>query len=230
MLKNYNKIGNWGDLMNEEILKEIQDALIIGDDETVVNLTKKVTKKGIDPKRILSESFIPGMVIVGDKFSAGDYFIPEMLIAARAMQMAMQILEPLLIGKKISYVGKAIMGTVQGDMHDIGKNLVCIMLKGNGFDVIDLGVDVPTEKFIEEAVNSKVDIVGLSALLTTTRPMMKTIIGAFKEVGLRHKVKIMVGGAPVTQEYADKIGADGYAPDAGSAAAKALELIRKSTK
>lgn len=216
--------------MSEDILKEIQDALIIGDDETVVNLTKIAINKRINPERILSESLIPGMVIVGDRFSAGDYFIPEMLIAANAMQMAMDTLEPLLLGEKLSHVGKVILGTVQGDMHDIGKNLVGIMLKGNGFDVIDLGVDVPAQRFIKEAITSKADIVGISALLTTTRPMMKTIINTFKDEGIREKVKIMVGGAPLTQEYADSIGADGYAPDAGSAAIKALELIAKLQK
>jgi len=200
--------------MSEEILKEIQNALIIVDDETVVNLTKIAIKKGINPESILSKSLIPGMVIVGDKFSAGDYFIPEMLISANAMQMAMDILEPLLLGEKVSHVGKVILGTVQGDMHDIGKNLVGIMLKGNGFDVIDLGVNVPAQKFIEETINSKADIVGMSALLATTRPMMKNIINSFEEEGIREKVKIMVGGAPLNQEFADSIGADGYAPDA----------------
>lgn len=216
--------------MSEDILKEIQDTLIIGDDETVVNLTLKAINKRINPERILSESLIPGMVIVGDKFSAGDYFIPEMLIAANAMQMAMDTLEPLLLEGKVSHVGKVILGTVQGDMHDIGKNLVGIMLKGNGFDVIDLGVDVPPQRFINETMNYRANIIGLSALLTTTRPMMKTIIDTFKESGIRDKVKIMVGGAPLNQEYADKIGADGYAPDAGSAAIKALELIDKIQK
>ncbi|HDN84570.1 MAG TPA: cobalamin-binding protein, partial [Candidatus Aerophobetes bacterium] len=162
---------------------------------------------------------------VGDKFKKNEFYVPEVLIAARAMKAGMEIIRPLLTKKGVKGAGKIILGTVRGDLHDIGKNLVGMMLEGAGFEIIDLGVDVPPEKFVEAAREKGADIIGLSALLTTTMPGMKDVIEAIKSSDLKGKLKVMIGGAPVTQDYADEIGADGYAPDAASAVDKAKQLI-----
>jgi len=204
-------------------LKTLSDAIIKGDQKTAVDVTKTALEEGMAPDVILSEGLIAGMNVIGVRFKANEVYIPEVLIAARAMKMAMEILEPKLVEAGVEPLGKAMVGTVQGDLHDIGKNLVVMMLKGAGFDVIDAGVDVAPEAFVERAKDAKVQIVGLSALLTTTMPSMEKTIRAIKDAGL--SVKTMIGGAPVTQAYADKIGADGYAADAASAVDIAKTLL-----
>jgi 5-methyltetrahydrofolate--homocysteine methyltransferase len=176
---------------------------------------------------MLFDALIPSLEEVGARFERGDYFVPEMLIAARAMQGALDILRPLLVAEGVQQIGTFVMGTVKGDVHDIGKNLVNIMLEGAGFTVIDLGVNVPPERFVEQIVEHEPEIVGFSAFLTTTMPMFKANINAIEKAGLREKVIIMVGGAPVTQEYADAVGADGYAADASTAVRLAKDLIEK---
>jgi 5-methyltetrahydrofolate--homocysteine methyltransferase len=204
-------------------LKALRDAVIRGDQKTAVEITRRAIDEGTDPGTILSEGLIAGMNVIGVRFKANEVYIPEVLIAARAMKMAMEILEPKLIEAGVQPMGKAIIGTVQGDLHDIGKNLVVMMLKGAGFNVTDAGVDVSPADFVAKVKNSKAQVVGLSALLTTTMPAMEKTIKAFKDAGV--KAKIMIGGAPVTQGYADKIGADGYAPDAASAVDLAKSLL-----
>jgi methylmalonyl-CoA mutase cobalamin-binding domain/chain len=165
------------------------------------------------------------MAVVGEKFKNNEFYIPEVLVAARAMNAAMAIVKPLIVGDQLKPLGKVVIGTVRGDLHDIGKNLVMMMLEGAGFEIVDLGVDVAPEKFVEAAKANSADVVAMSALLTTTMPAMKDTIAALEENGLRDKVKVIIGGAPVTQSYADSIGADGYAPDAASAVDKVKELL-----
>jgi len=204
-------------------LKALADAVIKGDQSTAVEITKSALEEGTAAKNVLEEGLIAGMDVVGARFKNNEIYIPEVLIAARAMKMAMEILEPELIKAGVEPVGKFLIATVQGDLHDIGKNLVAMMLKGAGFEVIDLGVDVSPEKFIEQVKAKGVQLVGMSALLTTTMPGMERTIKALKEAGV--SAKIMIGGAPVTQGYADKIGADGYAADAASAVDMAKSLV-----
>jgi len=204
-------------------LKALSEAIIKGDQKTAVDVTKAALDEGMAPGTVLEEGLIAGMNVIGVRFKANEVYIPEVLIAARAMKMAMELLEPKLVEAGVQPIGKALIGTVQGDLHDIGKNLVIMMLKGAGFDVVDIGVDVAPDMFIEKIKESNAQIIGLSALLTTTMPAMEKTIKAIKEAGL--EVKTMVGGAPVTQAYAEKIGADGYAPDAASAVDKAKELL-----
>lgn len=204
-------------------IKALSEAIIKGDQKTAVDITKAAVDEGIDPEKILSDGLIAGMNIIGTKFKANEVYIPEVLIAARAMKMAMEILEPKLVEAGVEPLGRAVVGTVQGDLHDIGKNLVVMMLKGAGFEVTDVGVDVAPDDFVTKVKESGTQIVGLSALLTTTMPAMEKTVAALKEAGL--KVKTMIGGAPVTQTYADKIGADGYAPDAASAVDLAKSLL-----
>ena len=204
-------------------LKALAEAVIKGDQNTAVKITKAALDEGTAPKQVLDEGLIAGMDIIGARFKKNEVYIPEVLIAARAMKMAMEILEPELVKAGVEPVGKLLIGTVQGDLHDIGKNLVAMMLKGAGFEVIDLGVDVRPEKFVEQVKTSKAHLIGMSALLTTTMPGMEKTIKALKEAGL--SAKIMIGGAPVTQDFADKIGADGYAPDAASAVDIAKSLV-----
>ena len=204
-------------------LKALGDSIIKGDQRTAVEITQQALDEGMAPKAILEEGLITGMAIMGARFKANEVYIPEVLIAARAMKMAMEILEPKLVEAGVQPLAKAVVGTVQGDLHDIGKNLVMMMLKGAGFDVVDVGVDVTSERFVEEAKNSGATIVGLSALLTTTMPAMEAAVKAFKDSDL--SVKIIIGGAPVTQGYADKIGADGYAADAATAVDVAKSLL-----
>jgi len=204
-------------------LKALADAVIKGDQGTAVEITKSALEEGTAAKSVLEEGLIAGMDVVGARFKNNEIYIPEVLIAARAMKMAMEFLEPELIKAGVEPVGKFLIATVQGDLHDIGKNLVAMMLKGAGFEVIDLGVDVSPEKFVEQVKAKGVQLVGMSALLTTTMPGMEMTIKALKEAGV--SAKIMIGGAPVTQGYADKIGADGYAADAASAVDMAKSLV-----
>jgi len=204
-------------------LKALAEAVIKGDQATAVEVTKTALDEGTAPKTVLDEGLIAGMDVVGARFKKNEVYIPEVLIAARAMKMAMELLEPELAKAGVEPIGKLVVGTVQGDLHDIGKNLVAMMLKGAGFEVIDLGVDVSPEKFVEEAKNSGAQVIGMSALLTTTMPGMEKTIKALQDAGVA--AKIMVGGAPVTQSFAEKIGAQGYAPDAASAVDTAKALV-----
>jgi len=206
-------------------LQEIADNLIKGQAKKVVELTNLAINEGIEPSKILGEGLIAGMNVVGQKFKACEFYVPEVLIAARAMKGAMEVLKPKLLESGVQPVAKIAIGTVKGDLHDIGKNLVSMMLQGAGFEIVDLGVDVTPEKFIESVKSQGVTLVGMSALLTTTMPSMKSAIEAIKEAGIRDQVKIMIGGAPVSQAYADEIGADGYSADAASAVEKAKELL-----
>ena len=206
-------------------LKELQSALERGDAPAVEKLTKEAIDEGVGAKEILDNALIAGMAEVGERFKNNEIYVPEVLIAARAMTTGMTVLEPLLAEAGVKPVGTIAMGTVRGDLHDIGKNLVAMMMRGNGFKVVDLGIDVTPEQFIESAKAENVDIIGLSALLTTTMPSMKATVEGLQKEGLLGKVKVMIGGAPVTQRYADEIGADGYAPDAGSAVDKAKALL-----
>lgn len=204
-------------------LKVLSDSIIKGDQKTAVEITKAAISENMPPEKILNEGLIGGMNVIGARFKKNEVYIPEVLIAARAMKMAMEILEPKLVAAGVKPLGKCAIGTVQGDLHDIGKNLVAMMLKGAGFEVVDLGVDVSPEKFVEKVKASGVQVVGMSALLTTTMPAMEKTVKAIKDAGL--KVKVMIGGAPVTQTYADKIGANGYAADAASAVDIAKTLL-----
>lgn len=210
--------------MADEILAGIKEAVIVGDAKKTEELVDKAIKENIEVGKILNEGLIAGMMVVGEKFKNNEYYVPEVLIAARAMHKGMNLVEPLIVQAGIQPKGKLAIGTVKGDLHDIGKNLVVMMWKGAGFEVDDLGIDVPPEKFIE-AVNNGAQVIGMSALLTTTMVSMKEIIEKMKEAGVRDKVKIIIGGAPVTQEYADEIGADAYAPDAASGVDKVKELL-----
>jgi 5-methyltetrahydrofolate--homocysteine methyltransferase len=209
------------------VLEDLKENVINGDEKKVIEYTQKALYEGIDLEKILNDGFIPGMDVVGNKFQMNEIYVPEMLISAKAMKAGMKILEPLLTEAGIEPIGKVVIGTVKGDLHDIGKNLVAMMLEGGGFEVIDAGVDVSPQKFIDLVKESKSDILCLSALLTTTMSEMKNVIDAFKENGLRDDVKIMVGGAPLTEDYAKEVGADGYSPDAASAVDLAKELLGK---
>jgi len=204
-------------------LKALADAVIRGDQSAAVKITKSALNERTAPKKILDNGLIAGMDIIGERFKKNEIYIPEVLIAARAMKMAMEILEPELVKAGVKPVGRFLIGTVQGDLHDIGKNLVAMMLKGAGFEVVDLGVDVSPEKFVEQARTTGVQLIGMSALLTTTMPGMEKTIRAIKQARL--SVKVVIGGAPVTQGYADKIGAHGYAADAASAVDLAKGLV-----
>ena len=206
-------------------LREIADFLKAGNAPKVKDLVQAAIDEGVDPTDILNDALITGMGEIGVLFKNNEVYVPEVLIAARAMKAGLTLLKPLLVEKDVKPVGKVVIGTVKGDLHDIGKNLVSMMLEGAGFQVIDLGIDVPADKFVSAAKENHADCVAMSALLTTTMPAMKDTIEAFKAAGFRDQVKIMVGGAPVTQSFADEIGADGYAPDAASAAELAKELI-----
>jgi len=208
-------------------LEVIYEAVIEGDAETTKQEVQAELDKGTEAGDILHKACIAAMQEVGRRFEIGEFFVPEMLIAARAMQGALDVLRPYLIDEDVPTEGKIVMGTVNGDLHDIGKNLVSMMLEGAGFEVIDLGVDVEPEKFVETVREENPDALGMSALLTTTMPSMQRTIDALKNAGLRDKVKVIIGGAPVTQDYAAQIGADGFAPDASSAARKVKELVAK---
>ena len=205
--------------------QDLANSIIKGDNIASKEIAEKLVADGESATNILNDGLMPGMNVVGKKFKANEMYIPEVLIAARAMHAAMDIIKPLLSETGEEGKGSIAIGTVQGDLHDIGKNLVGMMLEGGGYDVVDLGVDIPAEKYIETIKENKIKVIGLSALLTTTMPGMKEIIDALKADSETSDTKIMVGGAPLTQEYADSIGADGYAPDAASAVDLADNLI-----
>jgi len=209
----------------QEELQALARAILEGKRNEAVVLTQKLVDAGVTPKQILDEGLIAGMSVAGEKFKNGEYFVPEILVAARAMKASMEILRPLLVATDVQPIGTMVIGTVHGDLHDIGKNLVAMMMEGAGFKVVDLGVDVSAEKFIEAAKEHNAQIVGMSALLTTTMTYIPEVIKAFDEAGLRPKVKLIVGGAPVTQEWANQIGADAYAPDAATAVDRCKELL-----
>jgi len=212
--------------MDEVILKSIKDALAKGDKAGVSKLTKEALDKGIEVKTILEDGLIASMNVIGEKFKANEIFIPEVLIAAKAMHAGIAVLEPYFTACGIKPAGKVIIGTVKGDLHDIGKNIVSMMLKGARFEIMDLGIDVPPGKFVEIVQAKGADIIAMSSLLTTSMGAMKDTIKLLKDAGIRDKVKIIVGGAPVTQNFADSIGADGYAKDAATAVDKAKELLK----
>jgi len=205
-----------------EILKQISEALQKGDDESVFELTRVAIAQNLSPKDILDNGLIAGMNIIGEQFKKHEIFLPEVLLAAKAMYAGMDQLKPLLIKEGIESLGKIVIGTVHGDLHDIGKNLVGIMLKGAGFEVIDLGKDVTAEKFVETAHKENAKVIGMSALLTTTMPVMSKVTELLKEEKLNGKIKTIVGGAPLSEEFAHSIGADAYAYDA----AKAVECVK----
>ena len=212
-------------MTQDELLKDLYDYTLVGNAPEVLSLTNQGLEMGLGPETLLYEALIPSLEEVGARFERGDFFVPEMLIAGRAMAGALEVLRPLLAETGARAIGTVVMGTVKGDVHDIGKNLVNIMFEGAGFEVIDLGVQVSPEKFIDAIKEHKPDIVGFSAFLTTTMPMFKANINALQKAGMRDQVIIMVGGAPVTQEYADVVGADGYASDASAAVVRAKELL-----
>ena len=214
-------------MTQDELLKELYDKTLVGNAPAVLELTRSGLDMGMGPETLLYEALIPSLEEVGARFERGDFFVPEMLIAGKAMAGALDILRPLLAETGAQTIGKIVMGTVKGDVHDIGKNLVNIMFEGAGFEVIDLGVQVAPEKFVDAIKEHQPDIVGFSAFLTTTMPMFKANINALQKSGLRDQVIVMVGGAPVTQEYADVVGADGYAADASAAVVKAKELLQR---
>lgn len=206
-------------------LNELAQAVISGNAPQAKELTQQAIDEGTDVQSVLNDGLIAGMSVVGDRFKKNEFYVPEVLIAARAMNQAMEVLEPQLAKAGVQPVATVVLGTVKGDLHDIGKNLVGMMLKGGGFKVVDLGVDVPPEKFVEAVQENDANILGLSALLTTTMVAMEDVITAVKGSAAADKVKTMIGGAPITSEFADKIGADGYAPDAASAVDTAKGLL-----
>ncbi|MBN1666000.1 MAG: corrinoid protein [Anaerolineales bacterium] len=207
-----------------EQLTKIYACILKGDMAGTSEAVQTAIAAGLPAGQIMNEGMIAAMAEVGRLFEEGEYFVPEMLIAARAMKAGLALIQPLLVDSGIEPAGKIAVGTVKGDLHDIGKNLVAMMLEGAGFEIVDLGTDVPPEKFVE-AAKSGVDLIGLSALLTTTMPSMEATIKALAAAGLRDQVKVIIGGAPVTPEYAARIGADGYAPDASQAASLAKTLV-----
>lgn len=214
--------------MSTEVLTRLMASLVDGDPDLTVAATKEALAAGIAPLSVINDALVPGMRIVGDKFSCGEYFLPNLIVAANGMKQAMQLLEPELRNRRqaLQSSGTVVIGTVQGDIHEIGKSLVATMLAANGFEVHDLGVDVPAEKFIATVRDTRANLVGLSSLLTTTMGMQKAVVEALKSANLRSQVKVMVGGAPVSGRWADEIGADGYAEDAVDAVALARKLSR----
>jgi 5-methyltetrahydrofolate--homocysteine methyltransferase len=209
----------------DEKLSPIYQGILEGDSTTVKENIQKALDAHVDPGVVLNQGMIAAMAEVGRLFEEGEYYVPEMLISARAMQSGLALLRPYLVQANVQSVGKVVIGTVQGDLHDIGKNLVSMMLEGSGFEVIDLGTDVSAEKFVASAKTNNAQLIAMSALLTTTMPRMKDVVAALKDAGMRDKVKVMVGGAPITQKYAIDIGADGFAQDASRAAAEAKRLV-----
>jgi 5-methyltetrahydrofolate--homocysteine methyltransferase len=209
----------------EPVLSSIYESILEGDNKASPAHVQAALDSGLDPGRILSEGMIAAMAEVGRLFEEGEYYVPEMLIAARAMQAGLAVLKPHLVNANIQPIGKVVAGTVKGDLHDIGKNLVCMMLEGSGFEIVDLGTDVAAERFVEAARQPGVKVVALSALLTTTMTQMQTTIQALEQAGVRQQVKVIVGGAPVTEAFARQVGADGYAPDASRAVSLARTLI-----
>ncbi len=208
-----------------EDLKKLYDAILTGNFKAAREITQQALAAGADPQAMVQEHMIPAMDEVGRRYEANEYFVPELLISARAMKASLEFIRPLLVAKGAEPAGRVVIGTVKGDLHDIGKNLVAAMLEGAGFEVIDLGVDVPPEKFIAALNEKKATLVAMSALLTTTMNSMKTTVEAIKAAGVRNQVKIMIGGAPVTEKYAQEIGADGYSTNANGAVALARKLV-----
>jgi corrinoid protein of di/trimethylamine methyltransferase len=206
-------------------LKELYTAVLEGDASTAKAITVEALEAGVDPQQLVTRYMIPAMDEAGRRFECNDYFVPELLIAARAMKTSLDLIRPLLVKSGAKPAGRVVIGTVKGDLHDIGKNLVAAMLEGGGFEVIDLGVDVAPEQFVAAINERQANLVALSALLTTTMPSMKATIEALKKAGVRNRVKVMIGGAPVTQKYADEIGADGYSDNAASAVALARKAV-----
>lgn len=206
-----------------EVLRAIDNGLQRGEDRKVAELTQQAIDDGLTASEILNDGLLSGMAVVGRKFGAHEIFLPEVLLAARAMNAGVEVLKPLLIAEDVPALGKVVIGTVKGDMHDIGKNLVGIMLKGAGFEVIDLGSDVPTERFVDAAVAEGASVIGLSALLTTTMTGMKKVVDLLKERGLEENIKVIVGGAPLSKDFAAEIGAHGYGYDATSA----VDLVKE---
>ena len=209
------------------LLEQISLDLQAGEDDNVARLTQQAIDSGLTPQRILDDGLLAGMAVVGNKFKVHEIFLPDVLLAARAMYCGLDILKPHLVKEAVLSRGKIVLGTVQGDLHDIGKNLVGIMLKGAGFEVIDLGNDVSPEKFVDTAIEEKAPIIGLSALLTTTMPMMKNVVELVRGRGLQDRIKVIVGGAPVSDAWARQIGADAYGYDAASAVERVRALARK---
>jgi len=209
----------------EKVIEQIKDCILSFDRGSINDRVQEALDASIEPQRVLNEGMIAAMAEVGRLFEEGEFFVPEMLVAARTMQTGMTLLKPQLVQSGVKSAGKVALGTVKGDLHDIGKNLVGMMLEGAGFEVIDLGVDVPPEKFVEAVQSANVRVIGLSALLTTTMPNMKSTISALKEAGLRNNVRVMLGGAPITDAYAREVEADGYAPDASRAVKLAKSLL-----
>lgn len=207
------------------ILEEISEFLQKGKRKNVKTLVEQALEEGMDPKMILKEGLMSGMSIIGGKFKREEVFVPDVMMAARAMNVGMSILEPKLVEVGNEPIGRVVIGTVQGDLHDIGKNLTAMLLKGAGFEIYDMGVDVSAEAFLEKAEEVNADIIGLSALLSTTMSQMKEVINLLKEKNLRDKYIVMVGGAPITNEFAEEIGADYYTPDAASAAETAKKAV-----
>jgi 5-methyltetrahydrofolate--homocysteine methyltransferase len=210
-----------------ELLDQISSIIQNGDDEKVLELTKKALDANITPKDILNRGLIVGMNVVGEKFRDFEIFLPDVLLSARAMTAAMDHLKPMLIQDDLPKIGKIVLGTVQGDLHDIGKNLVGIMLKGIGVEVIDLGKDVPPENFVDAAVKEKAHLIGMSALLTTSTPMMKKVVDILRERGLSESIRTIVGGAPLSADYATEIGADSYASDAADAVERITQIFKE---
>lgn len=209
----------------QSLLSPIFRAILEGDQAAAREAVQRALEQNIEAEIILKQAMMPAMEQVGRLFEEGEYFVPEMLVAARAMQAGLSLLKPKLVQADVTPTGKVVAGTVKGDLHDIGKNLVCMMLEGAAFEIIDLGTDVPPERFVEAVKSSGAQLVALSALLTTTMPNMKNTIEALQQAGLRERVKVMVGGAPVTETFARQIGADGYAPDASRAVLLAKSLM-----
>ncbi len=208
------------------VLVEISESLQKGKKKLVVQYVQQALEEGFAPQQILNEGLLPGMDVVGQKFKNNEVFVPEVLVAARAMNAGAEILKPLLAEAGVGTPGKMVLGTVKGDLHDIGKNLVKMMVEGKGIEVIDLGVDVAAEAFVEAAKEHNADIIGCSALLTTTMPVMAEVVKAVEAAGLKDKVKVMIGGAPVTEEFCKSVGADYYTSDAASAATVAAEILK----
>jgi 5-methyltetrahydrofolate--homocysteine methyltransferase len=208
-------------------LSKLRDAIINGDDALALEVTNEALQQDANPAELINQWMIPAMDEVGRRFEAQEFFFPEMLLAARAMQRALEPIRPLLAACGIEPTGRIVLGTVKGDLHDIGKNMVGYMLEGAGFEVHDIGIDAPAEKFIEAVDNHKADILAISALLTTTMPEMQVILEKLEQAGMRDKVRVLVGGAPVTQSFADEIGADGFGESAGSAVTVARSLMGK---
>jgi len=206
-------------------LKELYEAVLRGDAKTAAEVTRQALAEGVDPLTLVNEQMVPAMDEVGRRFEANEYFVPELLISARAMKGSLEMIRPMLTARGDQPAGRVAIGTVKGDLHDIGKNLVASLLEGGGFEVIDLGVNVDPATFIEAVRAGKANIVAMSALLTTTMPAMKTTIEALKKAGVREHVKVLIGGAPITQKYADEIGADGYSENAVGAVALAKKAV-----